>query len=175
MCKPAHRAHVVFVFVVFFFFGFEQRQRFELSPGASLLLVDGLVSGREARGERWAFDRYLSRNEIALGGRLALVDALELEACGSLSVPNRLGRFSALAFAVAMGLRFRRPAKELLEAAARWPVPRGGDLLATASPIGDGFVLRAGATSPEALRELLRTQLAFASEVLGEDPFARRW
>ncbi|CAN5526997.1 hypothetical protein BH10PLA1_BH10PLA1_14890 [soil metagenome] len=46
---------------------YEQRQRFDLAPTASLLLLDWFTCGRLARGERWAFDRYHSRNEIFIG------------------------------------------------------------------------------------------------------------
>jgi hypothetical protein len=48
---------------------YEQRQEFLLEPGASLVLLDWLVSGRTARGERWAFKRFGSRNEV--WGRVA--------------------------------------------------------------------------------------------------------
>ena len=43
-------------------------QRFELSPKASLVAVDWLGSGRASVGERWAFDSYSSRTEIAERG-----------------------------------------------------------------------------------------------------------
>ena len=53
-------------------------QRFALSAAAGILickansgliLVDWLTSGRTARGERWAFSRYESRNEIFVSGK----------------------------------------------------------------------------------------------------------
>jgi urease accessory protein len=154
---------------------YEQRQRFELAPDASLLFVDGIACGREARRERWAFSRYASRSEVAVGGRLVFADSLELEANLSRPLAARLGRFSAFAMAVALGPLFARASAELLEANGRQLVPRHASLLAVASPIPGGFLLRAGATTPEELRELLRAQLAFTAEALGEDPFARRW
>jgi urease accessory protein UreH len=41
-------------------------QRFELQPGASLVTVDWLSSGRASCGERWAFESYESRTELRL-------------------------------------------------------------------------------------------------------------
>jgi urease accessory protein len=57
---------------------YEQRQRFTLSASANLLLIDWMSGGRTARGERWGFRRYLSRNEVERGGRKLLIDALRL-------------------------------------------------------------------------------------------------
>jgi len=42
---------------------FQQDQRFELEPGASVAVVDQCGSGRVASGERWAFSRYTSRSK----------------------------------------------------------------------------------------------------------------
>ena len=66
-------------------------QRFELQPGASLVAVDWLSSGRASCGERWAFESYESRTELRLmpeKGTLpgsvppALVEALNLPRAG---------------------------------------------------------------------------------------------
>jgi urease accessory protein len=43
---------------------YEQRQHFTLAEAANLLLVDWFSAGRTARGERWSFRRYVSRNEV---------------------------------------------------------------------------------------------------------------
>ncbi|MBI2946772.1 MAG: urease accessory protein UreD [Verrucomicrobia bacterium] len=43
---------------------YAQQQEFHLGPGAGLVLVDWFCSGRAARGERWAFNRFQSRNEV---------------------------------------------------------------------------------------------------------------
>ena len=39
-----------------------------------------MSAGRTARGERWNFQRYLSRNEIERDGKKLLIDALLLDA-----------------------------------------------------------------------------------------------
>jgi urease accessory protein UreH len=58
---------------------YAQRQSFHLGPGSGLVLVDWLCSGRAARGERWAFDRFQSRNEIFVGEERVLLDSLLLD------------------------------------------------------------------------------------------------
>ncbi len=47
---------------------YAQRQEFHLEAGASLVLLDWFNSGRAARGERWAFSRFSSRNDVFLAG-----------------------------------------------------------------------------------------------------------
>src|ERR1041385_1385457 len=58
---------------------YEQRQHFALAAAANLLLVDWRSAGRTARGERWRFRRYSSRNEVERGRRKLLIDALRLD------------------------------------------------------------------------------------------------
>ena len=41
---------------------YSQSQRFDIQPGGSVVVVDMCGSGREASGERWAFDSYSSRS-----------------------------------------------------------------------------------------------------------------
>jgi hypothetical protein len=48
-------------------------------------------------------------------------------------------------------------------------------VIASASPVADGVLLRCAATSAELLMTFLREALGFAAAPLGEDPFARRW
>jgi len=43
---------------------YAQQQRFSLADDASLVLVDWFSSGRSARGERWAFSHFASRNAV---------------------------------------------------------------------------------------------------------------
>src|SRR4029079_648085 len=58
---------------------FEQRQRFELAATGSIVVVDGVLAGRQASGERWAFDRYGSRLEVIRAGRPSFVDHVRLD------------------------------------------------------------------------------------------------
>src|SRR5208283_4113817 len=45
---------------------YHQEQEFSLAPESGLVLVDWLCSGRAARGERWAFRSFQSRNAISV-------------------------------------------------------------------------------------------------------------
>ena len=87
----------------------------------------------------------------------------------------RLGRFDVFAVAFALGPAFATGARALLARLAAQPVERDADLLAAASPLEEGALLRCAATTPEALAGFLRQALGFAAGPLGDDPFACRW
>ncbi len=151
-----------------------QRQRFALDPGASLLLADAVTAGRSARGERWSFERYESRSEIRAGAKLVLRDAILLEAAGG-PLAERMGRLGSIAVLVLIGPAFAGAAGRILAGISSAPVERRSSLLAAASPLADGLLLRAGAERVEDLGAFLRAQLSFLETTLGEDPFARKW
>ncbi len=154
---------------------YEQQQRFELAPAASLLLVDALVAGRTARGERWAFDRYRSQNEVRMGGRLALGDALLLAPRGPGELARRLEPFQAFALVVMVGPAFAGCAGALRGAVEALPCAAGAPLLATVSPVAGGILARCAGTTTEALGAFVRAAIAPAAGALGDDAFARRW
>ena len=151
------------------------RQRFDLEEGASLLAVDAVVAGRTARGERWSLSRHRSATEVRVGGRLVLSDALLLEPRPGGVLAARLGRFDAFATALLLGPRFAPQAGALLAELGSRPAERGAEVLAAASPLGDGLLLRCAATSPEGLARHLRQALGPALAALGAAPFAHRW
>lgn len=154
---------------------YEQRQRFELASGASLLLVDAFVAGRTARGERWAFERYRSQNEVRVGGRLALGDTLVLVPRAPGELARRLDPFQAFALVVAVGPAFGSCAAALRGAVEALPCAAGAPLLATVSPVAGGVLARCAATTTEALGAFVRAAIAPAAGALGDDAFARRW
>jgi urease accessory protein len=153
---------------------YRQVQRFELDPGASLLLLDALVSGRSARGERWAFEEYSSRNEVVAESRLVLADALRLTAGEGPPVAARLGEMELLATLVLLGPRLAAPARALRETIDALPADGTVALLVGASPLADGVHLRLASRSVEAGLAFLRRHLGFLTALLGEDPFSRR-
>jgi urease accessory protein len=154
----------------------EQRQRVDLAPGGSLVLLDWITSGRRARGERWAFGRYASRNDVYQGGVHALADRLALDpADGPLDAPSRLGRFECLALVVIIGPQLAGASKLVLDEVGSRPLRRRETLVDAASPLRDGVVLRVAAEATELLGRYLRETLAFVPELLGEDPWARKW
>jgi urease accessory protein len=155
---------------------YEQVQRFELASGASLMLLDWLISGRKARGERWAFSRYRSRNHVFVADEHVLADAMLLDSAdGPIDSPFRLGRFDSLATLVLLGPLLSDAAGQILERASREPVTHGASLIASASPLRDGVVLRLLAQETESSAHYLRSMLGDIAALLGEDPWTRKW
>jgi len=155
---------------------YEQRQEFRLAAGAGLALVDWFSAGRVARGERWAFQRFHGRNEVFLSGERIFLDALALDAAtGSLGAPHVTGRFNCFALLLLAGEPMRPAAADLLAEYAAWPVARGAKLLASASPLAHGAVLRLAGEDLEAVGRELHRQLGFTAAWLGDNPWARKF
>ena len=155
---------------------YRQEQRFELAGSASLVAVDWLTSGRMARGERWAFDRFESLTRIMVDGRLTVHDALRLDpADGPLDAVGRTGGFGCLGTAWLVGPAFAGVAMAVLSTVGRAPIDPRRDVQFAASPLaGGGAVVRFAGRSTEAASRWLREQLAGALDVVGIDPWARR-
>jgi urease accessory protein len=154
---------------------YTQRQEFRLADGAGLALVDWLSSGRAARGERWAFRHFASRNEVFVNEERMFLDSLLLEAAEDLAVsPHRVGRFNCLALLVLLGEPMRAAAARLLADLSARPVERRSSLVCSASPAGDGAILRVAGGQVEEVGRELRRHLRFACDLLGDDPWARK-
>ncbi|WP_341870945.1 urease accessory protein UreD [Corallococcus llansteffanensis] len=145
-----------------------------LAAGASLVLADVVTAGRSARGERWAFLRYASRLRLAREGRTVLDERQVLDADHG-ALPERLGRFDALATVLLVGPALASAREALAARVAALPVkPRAGQVV-SASPLGDdGLLVRAAAVSLETLLATTRDWLSFLPGLLGDDPWARR-
>lgn len=154
-----------------------QNQDFHLGAGASLVLLDWLTSGRAACGERWEFDRYESRTTVfGAAGEPLWVDALRLDpSTGPLGTAHRLGRFNCLAVVLFTGPATRVAAARLLSDLAARPVGRREAIVASASPAPDGAMLRIAGESVEEVGQALRPYLQSLSELLGDDPWKRKW
>lgn len=155
---------------------YTQRQEFRLAPGAGLALVDWLSSGRAARGERWAFQRFASRNEVFVNGERVFLDSLCLGAADDLAgSSHRLGRFNCLGLLLLVGEPMRAAAAALVAEIATRPVDRRGALITSASPVADGAILRVAGCQVEDVGRELHSHLRFARALLGDDPWARKW
>jgi urease accessory protein len=139
-------------------------------------LLDWFSSGRSACGERWSFTRLQSRNEIFLDRERLLLDSLLLDqAHGPLVGSSRMGRFNCLALLVMTGPMVAAAASRMLAEVEALPVTRRAELIVSASPIHQGAVVRiAGETGEEVSREV-RRRLVFVADLLGDDPWARKW
>ncbi len=155
---------------------YEQSQSFHLSANASLVLVDCLTSGRRARGERWAFARYRSRNRIWVDDDLVLEDALLLDAAdGALDRPFRMGRFEAFATVILAGPSIQNQAQRIFSEVESERLHRRSEFLCSASPFRTGVILRVLSQDPEAVTHYIRAKLAPIIARLDHDPFARKW
>jgi urease accessory protein len=155
---------------------YSQRQEFHLAAGAGLVLVDWFTSGRAARGERWQFSRFTTRNEVFVAGERIFLESILLDSAdGSLTSPARTGRFNCFATVLLAGEPLRAVAGELLQNISAAPVERHAALVVSASPVRDGAVLRVAGEQVEAVGRELHRSLAFVSEFLGDDPWARKW
>ena len=154
---------------------YRQVQRFQVANSGTLVVIDCVLSGRCASGERWAFSEYRSLIEISIGDRLLVHDALALRASDG-DLAGRLGRFDVLAVAVVVGRALHGEAAGLLAAASRYPVARRADQLIMSSSVGeDGCILRVAGTSGEHVGRTLRELLRFIPARLGDDPWRRKW
>lgn len=154
---------------------YRQRQRFDVAEDGALVLVDSLVSGRCAAGERWAFEAYESRIDVVVGGRLAVHDPVALRASDG-ALAERVGRFDVLAVLILAGAPLCHEAAKIVGTISRQQVTRRPEQLAAAFPIGEhGCIVRIAGTSVERVRGTVRSLLSFVPERLEDDPWTRKW
>ena len=151
---------------------YTQRQEFHLAPTAGLVLLDWFSSGRAARGERWAFKHLESRNAVFIGGERALVDPILLN---SEELVERMGRFNCLATLLIIGQSLKAASEALLQQIAARPVEKLVNLTCSASPVRGGALLRVAGAEVESVRRELNGHLTFLRDMLGDDPWARKW
>ena len=151
---------------------YTQRQDFHLQSGAALVLLDWFTSGRAARGERWNFSHLESRNDVFFNGERVLVDPLRLS---SVAVARQMGRFNCLASLLLLGAPLKTTSERLLRTIASRPVKKNAPLSASASPVQDGLLLRLVGESVEAVRREIQAHLFFLRDMLGDDPWLRKW
>ncbi|MBC8094307.1 MAG: urease accessory protein UreD [Akkermansiaceae bacterium] len=155
---------------------YTQQQEFKLDQESGLVLVDWFTSGRAARGERWAFKSFQSRNEVFIDGQRVFLDSLLLDPDdGALTEAQRLGRFNCLAMLLMIGAPLHAVGEAIIKNVSHQPVGKREALICTASPVRDGTVVRLAGESVEAVGRELHRLLTFAADILGDDPWARKW
>jgi urease accessory protein len=155
---------------------YQQTQEFFLESGSGLVVVDWLTSGRAARGERWSFSSFHSRNEVFLEGKRIVLDSLLLSPeDGQLDGPYRLGRFNALATVLVLGDPLRAESQTLLRQISTLPVTRQAPLICSAGPIAQGVLVRLAGQNVEQVAAEIHRLLAFLPKYLHDDPWARKW
>lgn len=154
---------------------FEQRQRYTLAPDANLLLVDWISAGRLDSGERWQLERYASRIEIWRDSRLCFLEALRLDAAHG-NIAARMGRFNSLASVILIGPKLAACIDALRgEIESAELQPNLATLVAASTVGNDGLLLRLAGVDVETLGARLRKILSGVCELIGDDPWARRW
>ncbi|HMP83476.1 MAG TPA: urease accessory protein UreD, partial [Verrucomicrobiota bacterium] len=136
------------------------------------VLLDWFSSGRAARGERWAFKHLESRNDVFIGGERALVDSILLS---SDELAAQMGRFNCLATLLIIGPSLKSAGEAVLQQIAARPVEKRAALTTSASPVRGGALLRVAGEEIEAVRRELSGHLTFLRDILGDDPWARKW
>ncbi|MBI1368608.1 MAG: urease accessory protein UreD [Planctomycetes bacterium] len=155
---------------------YEQRQRFDIEAGGSLVLLDWITSGRAARGERWAFDRYDSRNEVTLGGKRIVFDRLRLDQSASpIDAMHAAGASHCFATLMLIGEKLRDQAKAMCERNASEPLVRGASACAMASLFEWGAVMRIAGRTTEEVGHAIRAEVGFLNRLLGAGPWDRKW
>jgi urease accessory protein len=154
---------------------FCQTQRYHVSTGGSLVVLDWMTCGRQAMGERWSFDGYSSRLELWRGDRRLLYDATLLRAEDG-PIARRMGRFNVWGTLVMVGPLIREAAAEMLTRTRQLPTGRGSDPIISASPLDpDGGLLRLAGESVEPIRSLFRTHMSFLRPYLDDEVWNRKW
>ena len=153
---------------------YHQHQTFHLAPDANLILVDWISAGRLARGERWAFKRYTSRNEVYVENRPVVIDAIDLDTSAGLG-RFQTGRFNCLGVVVMLGPALTTRSKEILDKVSTLPIEPGADLQCAASPVGNGIILRLAGLSVEQVGHVIYEHLKFVKGLLHDDPWSRKW
>ena len=155
---------------------YRQRQEFHLANDSALVLVDWFTSGRVARGERWDFEHFQSRNDVFLDGSRIFVDSLVLNSNdGPIESQHRTDRFNCFAMMLLIGEPLQKAALDLIAEISSRPVERNSALLSSASPIQNGAVLRIAGEEAEGVSRELKHHLKFLTEFLGDDPWSRKW
>lgn len=155
---------------------YEQRQAFDLASDGALVLLDWFCAGRTACGERWAFSHFATRNEIKVEGEVVLVDSIRLTPQdGGFESTFRTGRFNCIATLILLGRTMAPAAEAILNQISAAPVRKNAGLLCAASRIRGGVIVRMAGVDTEAVGATLRSQLGFLEDLLGDDPWTRKW
>jgi urease accessory protein len=74
-----------------------------------------------------------------------------------------------------LGAQLHDSSLEIVARAAQVPVTRRAGALLAATEVGDGCLLRIAGMSVEHVGAMLREYLGFVPQLLGDDPWARKW
>ncbi|KAG9098880.1 hypothetical protein FRC06_005873 [Ceratobasidium sp. 370] len=165
---------------------YTQIQTFTLAPTSSLVLLDWFTSGRMARGEEWAFERYYSRNEVFIGGKRVARDVMLLEQApddkGTHGLPvrrlkDRLAPYACYATLLLVGPQTRSLVASFQSACNRISQRQRAEpevLVWSFSPLTDvnaGACVRVAGTETELVKDWLKSKMEGLGSVIGQDVY----
>lgn len=155
---------------------YDQSQRFDLVGSASLVLLDWLTAGRIASGERWTMRRYRCQNDVYIDGDHVYADATLLsDTFGPIDAMFRVGPYNCLATMVVVGNRLKGIARQFVDDVEAIPLGDNLPMISSASEFDGGTVVRVASTSTSSVKGFLQNRIRQLADVLGEDPWARKW
>ncbi|KDN36186.1 hypothetical protein RSAG8_11018, partial [Rhizoctonia solani AG-8 WAC10335] len=163
---------------------YTQIQTFRLTASSSLVLLDWFTSGRMARGEEWAFERYYSRNEVWIDGKRVARDVMLLtqeQDSGVLpkrTLKDRLSPYACYATLFLLGPLVQPIVQSLQTSYGSISQQRRGepeDLIWSLSPLveGDGICVRVAGKETELVRQWLNVRLVGLESVVGVEAYSK--
>ena len=166
---------------------YNQIQKFKISEGGSVVILDWITSGRMSRGEEWAFSRYYSVNDIWYNGRRVAKDVTLLDnhdhpenACiPKRPLQNKLQPYSCYAMLFLYGPRVHHIIAELVSQYNKISILKSkvpSQLIWSTSPIdstGQGVVVRVGGDETETVKAWLKQVLSGIEHIIGKDAYGR--
>jgi urease accessory protein len=163
---------------------YNQIQHFHLEQNSSLILLDWVTSGRQSRGEDWAFARYYSVNDVIVNSTRIAKDVMLLENNENVAgtparstLAHKLAPYSCYGTLILRGpavkhliedLRTRY--KELVVFKRRSP----DDFIWSLSSLSnDGIVVRMAGKETQVVKNWMCTSLARLRDVVGEDAYRK--
>jgi urease accessory protein len=154
---------------------FRQTQTFSVAAGGSLIVLEWLSAGRLAYGERWAFEEYDNQLVVELEGNTIWRDRVLLTRRHG-SIAARMRHFNAIATLAIVGTELQQQAELIASNIQALELTPNSRFVASAARVGaKAHVFKFASTELETMTEQIRAHLAFVPEILGDNPFARRF
>lgn len=155
---------------------FHQRQRFDLAPTGNLIWLDSITSGRHGRGERWVMREMKSRTEIVVGGKVRVRETLSLDSgVGAIASVMRVGRFDCYAVLCMIGPQVLAMAEQAKAVVRSIELSTDMQMLASDSLLAGGMIFRILGPDVQTVQALLRRMLQPLDELIGQNPWGRKW
>lgn len=152
-----------------------QRQEFRMNSESGLIVLDWLTAGRTACGERWAFTRYQSRNDVYIDNQLVITESLCLEPEKDPALDqHRLGRYNCFALLLFLGKKLGSMAQQAIAAVSNRAVERQAPTLVSCSPLPHGAIVRCAGIDTESVSAEIHSFIRDLPMLIGDDPMSRK-